>query len=97
VTGGWRKLHSEEFYYFNSSPNIIRVIRSWDMTRTGHAEYMGENINTYKVSVRKPEGNRPIARPKIILKWILRKLHWRVRIKFIWLTIRTVVELLRPR
>jgi hypothetical protein len=28
VTGEWRKLHSEELHNLNSSPNIIRQIKS---------------------------------------------------------------------
>jgi hypothetical protein len=27
-TGGWRKLHKEELHNLNSSPSIIRVIKS---------------------------------------------------------------------
>jgi hypothetical protein len=36
VTGGWRKLHKEEFHNLYSSPNIIGRIR-W----TGHVVHMG--------------------------------------------------------
>jgi hypothetical protein len=28
VTGGWRKLHNEEFHNLYSSPSIIRMIKS---------------------------------------------------------------------
>jgi hypothetical protein len=27
VTGGWRKLHNEDFYNLYSSPSIIRIIK----------------------------------------------------------------------
>jgi len=39
----WRRLHNEELYALNSSPNIIRVIKSRIMGRAGHAVLMGEN------------------------------------------------------
>jgi hypothetical protein len=42
VTGGWRKLHNEEFYNLFSSPNIIRMIR-W----AGLAAHMEEMRSTY--------------------------------------------------
>jgi hypothetical protein len=32
VTGGWRKLHSEELHSLYSSPSIIRIIKSRKMT-----------------------------------------------------------------
>jgi hypothetical protein len=38
VTGGWRKLHNEEFQNLYSSPNIIRMIKSRSMRWTGHLE-----------------------------------------------------------
>jgi hypothetical protein len=28
VTGGWRKLHNEELHNLNSSPSIMRIIKS---------------------------------------------------------------------
>jgi len=35
---------------------------------------MGERRSVYSVLVRKPEGKRPLGRPKqIILRWIFRK------------------------
>jgi hypothetical protein len=36
VTGGWRKLHNEEFRDLYSSPSIIRIIKSRRMKWTGH-------------------------------------------------------------
>jgi hypothetical protein len=36
VTGGWRKLHSDELHNLYSSPNTIRMIKSRKMTWTGH-------------------------------------------------------------
>jgi hypothetical protein len=63
VTGGWRKLHN-----LYSSPSIIRIIKSRTMRWAGHVARMGEKRNVYRLLVRKPEGNRPLGRPR--RKWI---------------------------
>jgi len=63
VTGEWRKLHSEELNNLYSSPNIVRVI-SRRMRWTGHVVFMGERRAIYRVLVGKPEGKRPLGRPK---------------------------------
>jgi hypothetical protein len=34
---------------------------------------MGERRGVYRVLVGKPEGKRPLGRPKIILRWVFRK------------------------
>jgi hypothetical protein len=34
--GSWRKLHNDELHNPYSSPNIVRVIKSRRMRRTGH-------------------------------------------------------------
>ena len=65
MTGEWRKLHNEELndlYY--SSPNIIRVIKSRSMKWAGHGAHMGETRGVYRALVGKPEGKRPLRRPR---------------------------------
>jgi hypothetical protein len=42
VTGGWGKLHNEEFHNLYSSPSIIRMIKSITMKWTGQVALMGE-------------------------------------------------------
>jgi hypothetical protein len=75
----WRKLHNEEFNDLDSSPNIVRVIKSRRMRWAGHVARKRERRGVYRVLVRKPEEKRPLGRPgvdgRIILKWILRKWH----------------------
>ena len=60
-----------------SSPNIVRVIKSRRMRWAGHMACMGEEKGVYRVLVGKPEGKRPMERPRrngwIILGWISRR------------------------
>jgi hypothetical protein len=60
---GWRRLHNEKLYYLHASPNR-RVIKTRRMKWARHVARMGEMINGYKVYVRKPDGNRPLGRPR---------------------------------
>jgi hypothetical protein len=68
VMGGWRKLHNEELHDLYSSPSIIRIIKSRRMRLAGHVARMGEKKNVYRLLVGKPEGKRPLGRPR--LRWI---------------------------
>jgi hypothetical protein len=64
VIGGWRKLHNEEFHNLFCSSSIIRMIKSRRMRWAGHVAGMGENRNAYRILVGKPEGKRPLGRPR---------------------------------
>jgi hypothetical protein len=64
VTGEWRKLHNEELRDLYSSPSIIRIIKSRTMRWAGYLERMGEKRNAYRLLVGKPEGRRPLGRPR---------------------------------
>jgi len=64
VTGEWRRLHNEELHYLYSSPNIMRVIKSRRMRWAGHVARMGEVRGAYRDLVGKPEGQRPLGRPR---------------------------------
>jgi hypothetical protein len=64
VTGKWEKLHSGELHILYSSPDIIRQIKSRRMGWAGHVARMGERRNVYRVLVGKPEGKRPLERPR---------------------------------
>jgi hypothetical protein len=44
VTGGWRKLHSEELHNLYSSPSIIRMFKSRRLRWAGHAARMGRKL-----------------------------------------------------
>ena len=64
VTGEWRELHNEKLKDLNSSPNIVRVIKSRRVRLAGHVARMGERRGVYRVLVGKPEGKRPLGRPR---------------------------------
>ena len=64
VTGEWRKLHNEELNDLYSSPNIVRVIKSRRIRWAGHVARMEEGRGVHKVLVGKPEGKRPLGRPR---------------------------------
>ena len=64
VTKELRKLHNEELNDLYSSPNIVRVIKSRRMRWAGHVARMGVGRGMYRVLVGKPEGKRPLGRPR---------------------------------
>jgi hypothetical protein len=64
VTGEMRKLHNEELRDLYSFPSIIRIIKSRRMRWAGHVARMGEKRNTYRLLVGKPQGKRPLGRPR---------------------------------
>jgi hypothetical protein len=68
VTGELRKLHNEELRDLYSSPSVIRIIKSRRMRWAGHVARMGEKRNACRLLVRKPEGKRPLGRPR--RRWV---------------------------
>jgi hypothetical protein len=68
VTGEWRKLHIEELHDLYSSPSIFRIIMSRRLIWAGHVARIGKKRNTYRLLVEKPEGKRPLGRPR--QRWV---------------------------
>jgi hypothetical protein len=60
----WRKVHNDELHSLYSSPNIVRVIKPRRMRWAGHVARMGEGRIVYRVLVGRPEGKRPLGRPR---------------------------------
>ena len=67
VTGEWRRLHNEELYDLQSSPNITWVNKSRRMRWAGHVARTGNRRGVYRVLVEGPERRRPVGRPR--RKW----------------------------
>jgi hypothetical protein len=80
VKGEWRKLHNGELHNLYSSPDIIRQVKSRRMRWAGNVARMGKGGNVYRVLVRKPEGKRPLVRPRRRwedgIKMDLREIGW---------------------
>jgi hypothetical protein len=76
--GEWRRLHNGELHNMYSSSDIFRQIK---LTRTrwaGHVARMGEGRKMYRVSVGKPEGKRPLERPRRRWEDGIRKDLWEI-------------------
>ena len=70
-------MHNEELNDLYCSPNIVRVIKSRRMRWAGHVACMVEERGVYRVLVGKPEGKRPLGRPRRRwvgnIRWISRR------------------------
>ena len=64
VTGELRKLHNEKLRELYSLPNIVRVVKSRRMRWAGHVAPMGEGRGVHRFLLWKPEGKRPLGRPR---------------------------------
>jgi hypothetical protein len=53
------KVYNEELHSLYSSPNLFKMMKC-----AGHVAHMGEVRNEYKLLVGKPEGKRPLRRPR---------------------------------
>jgi hypothetical protein len=91
VTGEWRKLRNEELNDLYCSPTIVRVIKLGTMKLAEHVARMRERRIVYRVLVGKPEGKRPLGRPRCRLEdninMDLQEVVWGLLIGLRWLSI----------
>jgi hypothetical protein len=62
--GSWGKLRNDRLHNLYSSPNVVRVLKSRRMRWAEHVARMGEGRGIYRVLVGRPEGKRPLGRPR---------------------------------
>jgi hypothetical protein len=60
----WRKLHNDELHSLYSSLNIVRGIKSRRLRWVEHVACVGEGRGVYRVLVGRPEGKKPLERPR---------------------------------
>jgi hypothetical protein len=70
MAGDWRKLHKKELHNLNSSPNIIKMIKSRRMRRAGYAVRMWKNRKK-NIGFRWESQKERDTGGRIILRWIL--------------------------
>jgi hypothetical protein len=91
VKGEWRKMHCGELHNLYSSLDVIRQIKSRRTKWAGHVARMEKGRNMYRDLMGKPEGKRPLERPRRRwedgIKIVLREIGWGVWSGFIWLRI----------
>jgi hypothetical protein len=91
VTGGWRKLHNEELRDLYSSPSTITKMKPRRIRCVGHVTRMGEKRNAYMILVGKPEGKKPLGRPRRRwvdnIRMVLGEADGVVRTGLVWLKI----------
>ena len=64
MTGEWRRLHNEELHGLYDSPDVVRIMKSRRLRWAGYVARMGEKRRLYSIVVGKPEGKRPLGRPR---------------------------------
>jgi hypothetical protein len=60
----WRKLYNEELNDLYSSPDVVRVIKSRRMRWAVLVARLGESRGVYRALAGKPEGKRPLGKPR---------------------------------
>jgi hypothetical protein len=64
VTGEWRKLHNDVLHDLYFSPSINIIIKTSRMKWAVDVGRMWEKRKAYRLLAGKPEGRRPLGRPR---------------------------------
>jgi hypothetical protein len=49
---------------FKLSPDILRMVKSWRKRCVEHVRHMKDKRNAYRFLIQKPEGKRPLGKPR---------------------------------
>ena len=60
----WRRLHNEELHGLYDSPDVVKIMKSRRLRWAGHVARMGEKRRLYSILVGRPDGKRPLGRPR---------------------------------
>jgi hypothetical protein len=97
VTGGWRKLHNEEFHDLYSSPSIIRLIKSRMMRDAEHVARRGRtgiHIGYWLENQKERDHyEEQVVDGWIMLRWISEGQDGVLRTGLIWDQRRAVVKM----
>ena len=64
IKGELKRLDNAERYALDFSPNIFPVFKSRRMRWVGHVERIGTMRGVYRVLVERPNGKKPLGRPR---------------------------------
>ena len=65
--GIWRRRHNQELRQLSELPLITSIIRTQRLRWAGHVVRMGEHRIARGVMLGRPEGRRPVGRPR--MRW----------------------------
>jgi hypothetical protein len=85
-------MHNGELHDLYSSLSNIRIIKVGWMRWVGNVARMGEKRNAYRLLMGKPEGRRPLGRPR--RRWLNSIRIDVVEVGLVWLRIGTGGEVL---
>ena len=66
-TSEWRRPHNGELHDLYGKADIIRIVKSRRLRWAEHVTRMGNVREAWKLLVEKPEGKRPVGRPR--MRW----------------------------
>jgi len=64
MTGEWSRLYNEEIHGLYDSPDVVKIMKSPRLRWADHVARMGKKRRLYSILVGRPDGRRPLGRPR---------------------------------